>query len=198
MASPFQVNFDVRDMLKGLDAVSAKVIPGAVRRAMTRTMASAKVAMSRAVAEDMGLKVSRVKDEISVSVVETATSSTDFVGQLSVSGRQIPLIEFSGKGPLPSRGRGRVTARMQGTRKTYRGAFVAEMSSGHKGIFKRVGAARKSRGAWSKNLPIVELKGPSLPHVFAKKADVGIARAQEQMVKELQHEIEYALQKAAS
>lgn len=204
--STFQVRFDVRALVQNLDAVSAQVIPGAVRRAIKRTVNSAKVAMSRDIAQDMNLKVGFVKNELKTAVTETPGG--EFVGQLSVSGRRIPLIQFSAKGanganatnPVPSAGRGRgVSARVGAGRQQYRGAFIARMNSGHVGVFKRVGSsARKSRGAWSKNLPIIELHGPSLPHVFAKKAEVGLERAREQMTKELQHEIAFALQKLAS
>jgi hypothetical protein len=185
----FTLTFNVRDMVTGLDELSTTAVRVGVRRALTRTLASAKVAMSRAVASDAGLKVGYVKDQMSVRVVETAASQGDFVGQLSISGKRIPLIEFSAKGPEPSNGKGRVSARVGGVRKVYRGAFITTMPTGHRGVFARKG---------SKRLPIVELKGPSLPHVFVKHGAVGIERAQEQFVKELQHEVDFALHQIAA
>lgn len=196
-----RVTVNARELVRGLDELAARAIPGAVRRAMTRTMRSVSVAMARAVAEDMNLPVGVVKKELRVQVTESAASPADFVGQVSVSGKPIPLIDFKGtSGPRPSRGRrGRgVMANTGGGRKRYEGAFIAPVN-GKDRVFRRVGTSlRKSQGAWSKNLPIVQLHGPSLPHVFGKKVDVGIARGEEQLLKELQHEVRFALEKAAS
>jgi hypothetical protein len=89
---------------------------------------------------------------------------------------------------LPS-GRGRVET-----------GFIATMPSGHRGVFKRPGAlgrrvqgprAQGSRG----RLPIVELFGPSLPKVLEKFLPVFRDRAQEALIKTLQHEIRWARQK---
>jgi hypothetical protein len=69
------------------------------------------------------------------------------------------------------------------------GHSLRRCQRGHRGVFARKG---------SKRLPIVELKGPSLPHVFVKHGAVGIERAQEQFVKELQHEVDFALHQIAA
>ena len=78
------------------------------------------------------------------------------------------------------KGRG-VTYKLTGGKNRIANAFIATMSSGHKGVFVRAGvSAKKSAGAWSKNLPIAELYGPSLGHVFAKfrpSAEARIAQA---------------------
>jgi hypothetical protein len=164
---------------------------------LTRATSSASVALARDVAADMGLKVGVVKEQLRAEVVDTEEG---LVGRISVSGRRIPLIDFNARGQEPSRGRGRgVSANTGGGRKTYPGSFIATTRSGHRGVFLRQGSSsRKSRGAWSKNLPIVELKGPSLPNVVHKKSAVAIARFQEQFPKELQREVIFAIKKAAS
>lgn len=189
------LTFDPSALLTQLYGIGTRA-PQAIKRAMTRSVSSAKVAMARDIASDTGLKVGTVKDELKTEVVPGEGFGV-FVGRLSISGKRIPLIDFSAKGPEPSRGRGRgVTANTGGGRKTYAGAFITTMASGHRGVFKREGpGARRSRGAWSKNLPIVELKGPSLPQVFTKKSTVAIARFQEQFPKELQREVSFVLSK---
>lgn len=65
------------------------------------------------------------------------------------------------------------------------------------GRFIRVTSAakgdRKSHGAWSFNLPIYELHGPSIAYVFERKAaGPALARGQEQLVKNLAHEFRFA------
>jgi hypothetical protein len=99
---------------------------------------------------------------------------------------------------VPSRGKGRgVTARFPGGQGSYPHAFIATVGHGHRGVFMRKNAlARKSSGAWSLNLPIFELRGPSLPHVFRKYIPVGLARGQEQLAKNLASEFKYALSRS--
>jgi hypothetical protein len=137
------------------------------------------------VAEDMGLKVGDVNARIRV---EQATEDRH-VARLYASYKRLPLIDFGAKGPEPSRGKGRgVTARLGGGRNRYPNAFIATMHSGHRGVFTRKAGPR---------LPIVELRGPSIAKVFVKHQDVGLARGQEQLAKNLQSEFRFALSRTA-
>jgi hypothetical protein len=168
--------------------------PEAIVRALNRAIDSAKVAAAREVAGDMGLPVSRVRDQIIVRRAARGHASAS----LRASAERIPLYHFkaSPKEP-PSRGRGRgVTARVKGTRVLYRGAFVARMRSGHVGVFRRLGAGeRRSPGGWGKNLPIVQLRGPSIWKVFREHRAVALARGREQLVKNLRSELRFALRR---
>ena len=157
-------------------------IPAAIARALNRSIESAKTAMNRAIAQDMGLKVSTVSDLIRV---ERATEDQR-VARLYASFKRIPLIDFNARGPEPSRGKGRgVTARMPGGLGRYPNAFIATMRSGHRGVFTRRSAAGR--------LPIAELRGPSIGHVFVKHKAIGEARGQEQLAKNLASEFRFAL-----
>jgi hypothetical protein len=191
------IRFNPDAVLRKITSLQASV-PSAVKRALTRSMTSSGAAISRAIAKDMGLTVGTVKDQIRSEIVDTADEG--IVGQLSISGKRIPLIDFKGRGPEPSRGLGKVTASVGGRRTTYPSAFITTVGvGGHRGIFKRVGSgARRSRGAWSPNLPIVELKGPSLPHVFNKQTDVAIKQFEQRFPIELEREVSFALKKVAS
>ncbi len=152
-------------------------------RAINRTAASEKVAISRAVATDMRLKVGVVKDAISVRKATVNVPTAHVIAK----GKRIPAIDFGARGPEPSRGKGKgVSAKLPGGR--YPHAFIARMRSGHRGVFQRTGKAR---------LPVVELKGPSIVHVFKKHLAIGEARRNEQLLKEIKHEIEFALRKSA-
>lgn len=191
MAEAITFRFDAGQAERALDQLGKRA-PAVIARVLNRTATSVKAVMAREIAKDIGLPVGPIKDELKVRLA--IPEDQDIRARISVSGAQIPLSKFHASGPLPSRGRGTVSARIGGSRKRYEGAFLARMRSGHIGVFRRKGASsRKSRGAWSPNLPIVELKGPSLPHVFAKYAPVGIARGQEQLVKNLEHEVGFAL-----
>lgn len=164
----------------------------AIKRALSRTATSVRAAMATEVAKDTGVRVSKVRDEIKVRIDPEARAAT-----VSISGARIPLIEFRASGREPSRGKGRgVSAVIEGKRKRYPNAFIATMRSGHRGVFTRVGAStRRSAGGWARNLPIAELNGPSLPHVFAKFIPLGVQRAGEQLAKNLEHELSFALSK---
>lgn len=186
---PITVQFHTEQATAALDQLG-RAGHVALKRALRRTATSVRAVMASAVAKDVGIRVGTVRDEVRLRIDEDALLAT-----ISVSGARIPLIEFKASGPSPSRGKGRgVSATVQGQRKRYPSAFIAQMRSGHHGVFVRKSpSVRMSAGARSKNLPIVELRGPSLPHVFAKFIPLGIERAAEQLGKNLEHELSFAL-----
>lgn len=182
------VTFDFRELTRKLARLKDRM-PKAVARSLNRAAVSARAAMVPAVAADMGVKATVVREAIAI---RQATPSA-LVSRVAARGKPIPLIHFNARGPEPTRGRGRgVTYRSKVGKGVIEDAFIATMQSGHRGVFKRVGTSvRKSRGAWSKNLRITELHGPSVPHVFAKHYPLGIARGEESLRQNLKHEISY-------
>lgn len=180
------VSFNLESVAKQLGIVMESRLAVAVKNGINRTANSEKVALARAVASDMGVKVTTVKDEIKVRLA----SVNDLRATVSSTGTRLPLIEFNAKGPVPSRGQGRgVTYRIgAGGRRRLPHAFIATMRSGHAGVFQRRG---------TKRLPINEAFGPSIAHVFSKQIPIGEARREEVLVKNVQHEIEFALSKSA-
>lgn len=162
----------------------------AVIRAINRAVLSARGVVVPAMAQDIGLKQRDIRDNLRVQ----KATITKPEGKLAASLKRLPLINFSARGPEPSRGQGRgVTYKLAGSRGRLENAFIATQASGHRGVFKRVMASqRKSRGAWSNNLPIVELRGPSLGHVFAKYRPLGIERAKDSLATNLKHELTFA------
>lgn len=186
MATVFEMRFNLDQALRDMNITLTNGIKVAGVRAINRTADSEKTALSRAVAADMGLKVGTVKNSITV---EKATVNQP-EARVIARGKPIPLIEFSARGPEPSRGRGRgVSYRNPGSpRNRAEHAFITTLRSGHRGVFER---------NTSKRLPIRELMGPSVAHVFQKLVPVGEARRQEVLIKNLEHEIAYALQRGA-
>lgn len=176
----FTVAFNTKDADRGFDRLLENARP-AIARALNRSTGSARTAMTRAVAADMGLKAGDVRTRIAVTEATPNNLSTTFYA----SNKRVPLIDFRARGPEPSRGRGRgVTARIPGGAGRYPNAFIATMPGGHRGVFIR------KRGAG--RLPITELHGPSIAQSFTKHRDVGIARAKEQLPKNLQSELKFA------
>lgn len=157
----------------------------AIARALNRTADSAKTAVARAIAADLGLKVGVVKDNIVVEKASTYFLTATF----RASAKRVPLVDFRARGPEPSRGKGRgVTAKLPSGAGTYPHAFLATMATGHRGVFMRKGPAR---------LPIRELFGPSIWQSFVKNQQVAVSRAEEQLTKNIAHELAFALSRAS-
>lgn len=180
--------------LEGEQAVIAglsgrpRQIDVAAARAMNRSITSANSLLVKSVADDLKVKQKDVRDAMTVTLATAAR----LVARIAAPFRRLWLYDLiqggaDPKGPFPSRGR-RVL-RIRG--KSYPDAFVARVGR-HWGIFKRIGAAWKSRGAWSKNLPILELKGPSIGRVATKYRPQALARVQEVFAKNFSHELGFA------
>jgi hypothetical protein len=179
-----------RDAIRGLEELG-KVGRTGIARALKRTGISERVQLARDVSKDIGLGVEAVKREISTRVDVDGGSVT-----IATAGFRIPLIRFKARGPQPSKGRkgSGVSALRFGTRQKYEGAFIATVGGQHTGVFRRVGiSTRKSVGAWSKNLPIKQLYGPSIATVFGKHLPAAVDRGVEVLGKNLQHELQFAL-----
>jgi hypothetical protein len=156
--------------------------PNAIRRALNRGAVSARTFLVKEIAKDTGLKSGEVRDAIKIR----EATAQNLTAEVSITGKRIPLIKFNARGPEPSRGRGRgVTARGPGLAGRYPQAFIATVGSGrHRGVFQRRTKAR---------LPIRELFGPSLPHVFGKLIPEAAKVGEASLVKNLQHELAFAL-----
>ena len=164
--------------------------PKAIARALNRSITSGRLVLAKEIVADSTLQASYVRENL---VISEATEKQQ-VARVRASFRRIPLMKFGAKGPVPTRGRGRgVTAKLGKARGRYPDAFIASFKSGHVGVFKRLGVSeRKSAGAWSKNLPITELHGPSLARVAEKYVEPALARTKEQFEKNLASELRFA------
>lgn len=192
--SAITLNFRTDATERAIRQLKAKA-PAAIARALNRSIASGKTVMVRAIAQDMGLKQADIRDKVLI----TPATPQRLVAQLAASRKKIPLIDFGAKGPMPSRGQGKgVTARNPGGAGRYPHAFIATVGTGrHTGVFeRRAGANRHSKQPRFGQLPIRELFGPSLGHVFDKYRPMGLARAEEQLVKNVAHELRFALTQA--
>ena len=158
--------------------------PIIVARALNRAQTAGKTATVKAVAQDTGLTQKYVARDLKVD----KASRTQLRASLEISGRRLPLIAFQARGPEPSRGRGRgVSYRLPTGRGRIPEAFIATVGiGGHRGVFKR---------RTKKRLPISELRGPSIPHVFEKYVPVFERVAGESLVKNLRSEIDFAKSK---
>lgn len=170
------VTLDVGDVHRAFAKLKDKA-PHLIAHAINRGMGTGRTVAAREVASDMRVKVAVARERMSI---EEATSYRH-TATLFASAKRIAVYDLGAKGTYPSRGRGRgVTARTPAGR--YPRAFIARMRSGHWGVFERKGRAR---------LPIHELMGPSIAHVFERVRPTVIAAARESLIKNLQSNFKF-------
>jgi len=168
------VTVDISGMRRQLLAIGDKA-PLAAARALNRSIASVQTAAVRDIATDLKLAQKDVRKGM---VIERATRAT-LKARLIVTGRRLALYAFRARqtrlGASYDLGRGRTVAP---------GSFISTMRSTHIGVFRRRGKRR---------LPIDELFGPSLPHVFvaARIAEARKALAADLLRKNLTHRVEF-------
>lgn len=201
-------NIDVRNVGSTLQLIETNgtQVVKAVIRAMNRSLTSGNALMARRVAEDIHIKVSDVKKHI---IMRRAAYARPHAELATRKLNRFPLFYLNASGPMPSGGKGRGVSYsgLNGLRKRIPNAFITQVkyyAKGedeklHTGVFVRAGRAgsrtgrivgmRKSPKGWSLNLPIQQLYGPSLGHVFAKyRPEVG-GHMQEQFDLALEHEL---------
>jgi hypothetical protein len=197
------VQLNTTQTARAMRRLTAKA-PAAIARAVNRSAASGKTVMVRIVAKDMGLKQAYIRERIAIVPAQPGVRP---VALITARKKPIPLIAFGARGPVPSRGQGRgVTARNPGGAGRYPHAFIAKVrypAKGgeglHVGVFERKqGAKRRGPKPHRSQLPIRQLYGPSVAHVAVKQAaPAALARALEQLEKNLRHELRFALSKSA-
>ena len=180
----FSATIDLNPTQKALGIIK-RAGPVAQMRSLNRAISTGRTHLSRIVSKDMGLKVGVVKKKMILAKAKKSLLRA----AISASTKRIPLIDFGARGPEPSFGKGKgVSAKTGPSRKRYPNAFIATVSSGHRGVFQRSAKGR---------LPVRELRGPSIGHVFDKHQNEGKKITRAAFVKELEHQMRYALQKAA-
>src|SRR5262249_22753982 len=133
--------------------------PLAVARALNRTIDSARTQATRSISEDLGgIRQADVRKGLET----TRANQGRLEATLRVRGRRIPRIACRAR-----QTRTGVSYKLPTGAGFVRSAFLATMRSGHTGVFRRIGTPR---------LPIVELKGPSLPRVFTQERVLSAVR----------------------
>ncbi len=146
-------SIDTKELSEFLDFAPKKTSI-ALLRAVKRGGNFARTLAARTVAKDTGLKAGVVKEAMRF----VRPNAKTITAEIKLSLRRIPLIHFGAKGLVPSRGKGGgVSYKVGAGRKRIKSAFIAEMPTGHVGVFTRKGSTR---------LPIQQKFGPSLGRVL--------------------------------
>lgn len=161
-------------------------VPNGTERAMAsaanRAIAKAKTESFKGVTKEYKIKRNVIAEYTKDSIKNATTS--DLCATLIFAGQQIPLYKYSLTKPKYPGG-GKVFAG-QKTARAFEEAFIAQMSSGHIGIFQRTGKARK---------PIEQKMGSSMRSMVSNAVvmDQVYKEAQETFDNRLEHEVERLL-----
>lgn len=168
----------IKSNLNGYEKKSRQILMRVINRAIVNVQKNS-IAAAR---KRYIVKVSDIKKTLKISKA-TAVKPT---AQLKSIGKRIFLYKFrvSPKMPRPSRPPRAYKAKVlkKSVLKPITGAFVAQMKSGHTGIFQRNN---------KKRLPINELVGPAVPQMIGNEAVIKKIEqeAQNTINKRLQHEL---------
>ena len=196
----FDVSADFKEIDKMLSSLPGAANKAAVR-ALNKTVKSAEVAAVRSLANDIGV----TQKEVRTHVVMYRARNNYLRAGIFATGKRIPIIDLKarqiGKRKKLRDNYGRYKARRStslnagvkykghgGKWRTIPGAFIATMKNGHVGVFKRRGVSR---------LKIDEKFGPSIPHVFMKRASIVLMKnvTADRWRKNMDHEVWFELNK---
>lgn len=155
-----------------------KLTTRAMVRAMNRAIQGGRTVMVRAIAQDMGTTQSAIRAALTMR----EATLTNPEAKLAAPLKRLPISAFK-----PVQRRGGVSYRLRGGKGQIPNAFIATMPGGHPGVFARKGKTR---------LPIRELFGPSIGHVFGKHRDAGIERVRQIFRERFDHEMAFARKEA--
>jgi hypothetical protein len=130
---------DIKQVTKALSAAQKKVVPKAIASTLNRVATSVR----RKLLKEIQLTTGAIQRDIKEDTYIIKSNQRKLIASIIGKATLIPVGKLN-----PKQTRRGVTAGRGKTRRTYRGAFVATMRSGHAGVF-----LRKSK----RPLPIKEL-----------------------------------------
>lgn len=146
------VQSDLRQAVARLESDVGAQLGAAAARALNRSAVTTRAEAARKIRERYNLKVGTAKAQMRID----RASRNRLTAQVIVSGRPIPLFEFSARAGAA----GVSVEILRGKRRTLKGRFLARMKSGHQGVYERKGKPR---------LPIRELFTVGLPAMFTQR-----------------------------
>lgn len=129
-------------------------------RAINRSLTKGRTASSRSIREDYKAKAADVKKRLDME----KASRTTLTGKIGAHKTPLPVSMFK-----PSQRRDGVSVRVTRTRKTMKGAFMATMPSGHRGVWARGRYTKQGFKFERARLPITELRTVSMSSAMKNK-----------------------------
>jgi len=173
-----------RALSKRLEDVPRAMRKG-TRRAISRTLTTARKEASQAIRNDLALKAGDIKDRIDKEILDS------FEGRLVIKDRRLELAKFGRPAMVKRRGGrpGGVTVKVykKKGRQFYPGAFIAKgRKSGRFHVLKREGRER---------FPIRIMYGPSITNTVNRHLDVIVGKTEPVFARNLAREIDFYLGK---
>lgn len=131
------------------------VLPVAAPRALNKSVKAGQSVGVKQIAKDIGIKQGLVRKAL--KMVKAHRHCHRAILQVTHN-KRLTILQIDPQAKQLDSG---VRYRLGQKRQLIPQAFIAVMKSGHQGVFKRIGKSR---------LPIRELKGPGISHVFMKEA----------------------------
>ena len=137
-----RIEIDDRRFLEATEKLKSKIIVSSAIQAANRTVGNMKSRAVTFLREDIKIKA-RDKERIFQTI--SASRANNAEAQLIVTPKPVPLFYLKPKEvkvDTPAGPRKAVSVVFKGQRKILGNGFIAEMKSGHKGIFRRIGPKR--------------------------------------------------------
>jgi DNA-binding transcriptional regulator YiaG len=171
--------------LEKMFAQTARAVPRVIMRGINRTVTPARTQISRELRKEINIKAGDLNEKINV---RRATMSR-WEARIELSTYRIPLLDFGARQTAEG-----VTYKIKksGARELIPSAFIATMSSGHRGVFKRL---------YKQRLPIQEKFGPSIGIVFQRSEQLVktvTADAMTNLEKNIDAQVKYLLSQRAA
>lgn len=167
-------------LLAGVPKGAERAFSNAINRAITHSKTKA----FQEVRKTYEVKQSDLNSATATRVQKANTGNV--AGYVSFSGVKIPLYKFNVSQKAPKKSKNIKAGLMKGSWTAFEHAFIAQMNSGHIGIFEREG---------TKRLPITEIMGLSGAQMVQNEViiDELSEEAQEKVNERVMHEIERIL-----
>lgn len=151
------VKSDVARMVKSMNRATREKVPQALSQSMNTTIVKARTVADEGIRKELNLKKKQVFKRLTIF----KSNRKKLIATLIASGRPIPVVDFGAK--QTKRG---VSFKIKNDRgrRLVKGAFIATMRSGHKGVFQRT--FKKDINPKKHGLPIDELFTTSIPQAF--------------------------------
>lgn len=153
MVTPIDVHWDSRELRVFRNRVVDKAILRAALKAGNRSLRELRTQARREVRKRKKIQAKRVLQGLPIIFPNRKGELQRLVWEMKISNRITPVASY----PIRQTRQGVLAEINPGARKLIRGAFIATLGSGHKGVFMRKGRAR---------LPIQELFSTRIADVF--------------------------------
>jgi len=183
-------------ILEGMGLTEEKVLKPALNRGLT----AGKTAFNKQIKGIYNITTTAIKENSEFGYNQVKMEDNGLVGSIDYSGFPIPLYKFKVSPQTPTYGKKKVTVSVKrGSTGVSRNGFIAQMQSGHLGMFHRIdkysGKHRNQKNRTKHNQMIEERYGPSVPRMAENEVVLQTVedRVNEVINQRINHEIERLL-----